>query len=134
MQGEEVARQPWQANRAGEDIESYTRTVASDQALDGEVLSPTKIPRPVMSAADETVLGARIRAEHEAGERSAKEAVRRYRRCGDLLAQAKDALGHGHFGPFLARTGIKPRSAQVYMQLAREYPKLPAAKANRVAQ
>jgi hypothetical protein len=134
MQGEEVARRPWQADRAGEDIEDYTRIVAADQALDGEVLPPTKIPRPVMSAADETALSERIRAEHEAGARALKEAVKHFRRCGEALLKVKADLGDGRFGHFLkTRAKLHPRQAQRFMLLAKEMAKLPAENATRVS-
>jgi hypothetical protein len=86
-----------------------------------------------MSSAEETALGEQIRIEHEAGERAAKQAIKHYRKCGELLAKAKADLGYRLFGRFLSKIGIKPRSAQNYMLLAREFPKLPAEKAQRVA-
>lgn len=104
-------------------------------ALDGELIPPTRAVKRHYSNAEEIEFGSRIRAEHEAGERAAKEAVRHWRRAGEMLLKAKAELIHGHFQLFLKdAVEIHPRSAQRYMLLAREMAKLPAQEATRVSQ
>jgi hypothetical protein len=104
-------------------------------ALDGELIPPSRTLRRIYSTAEEIDLGGKIRAEHEAGERAAKEAVKHFRRCGDMLNKARAELPHGHFLLFLReRVKIHPRSAQRYMMLAREMAKLPSEDATRVSQ
>ncbi len=62
-----------------------------------------------------------IRAEHEAAQTSARQAVAHAIRAGELLLQAKAALPHGEFGPWLtANVEFSERTAQGYMRLARE--------------
>ena len=50
--------------------------------------------------------------------------VRKARRVGHLLLEQKRRLGHGHFLPWLKRVGLKVRTAQTYMQVAKA-PKAP---------
>lgn len=104
-------------------------------ALDGELIPPSRGVRRHYSNAEEIELGGKIRAEHESGERAAKEAVKHFRRGGEMLLKAKAELAHGHFALFLReRVKIHPRTAQRYMMLAREMAKLPSADATRVSQ
>jgi hypothetical protein len=54
--------------------------------------------------------------------------------CGRLLIEAKAQVGHGGWLPWLeANCTLRPRTAQAYMRLARELPKLPEQEAQRVA-
>ena len=105
------------------------------EAGDGEVIPPTRglaIGSP--DDAERTALAERIRAEHDAGERSLKDAVAHFRKCGDMLIEAKAGLRHGLFQFFLELVArIKPRTAQVYMQLARRMAELPPEKRSAVA-
>jgi hypothetical protein len=71
-----------------------------------------------------------IRAEHQAALAAARDAVAHAIRAGELLLEAKAALGHGEFGPWLAaNVEFSARTAQGYMQLA----KLDDQKRNAVA-
>ena len=99
------------------------------------MIPPTRNLATAPDDAKHAALAARIRAEHDAGERSLKDAVTHFRKCGDMLIEAKAGLRHGLFQFFLELVArIKPRTAQVYMQLARRMAELPEAKAQRVAQ
>lgn len=61
-----------------------------------------------------------IRAEHEAAQRCASEAVAHAIRAGELLLEAKAAVPHGAFGIWLAsNVAFSTRTAQGYMRLAR---------------
>ena len=42
-------------------------------------------------------------------------------RIGSRLTEAKQLLPHGAWLPWVRRIGLKPRSAQIYMQVAAEY-------------
>ena len=67
-----------------------------------------------MSALIPADLAPAIRAEHEAAQTSARQAVAHAIRAGELLAQAKTQLPHGEFGPWLAANSpfrIEPRAA-----------------------
>src|SRR4051795_7432257 len=89
--------------------------------LKGELLPPPKAIRTRMTPAEEAALGEQIRGDHEAGERSLKDAVKHFRRCGEKLLRAKAEMGHGLFGHFLKTTArLHPRTAQRYMLLSRE--------------
>lgn len=79
-------------------------------------------------------LADRIKAEIAAGEAAGRKTVEHFRLAGLALIEAKERLPHGHFLPFLAEeVKIKARTAQAYMRLACELPKLPEKKAQRVA-
>jgi hypothetical protein len=120
---------------AGWDRSSDSPIVSDDRGLDGEILPPVRLTRVDLSTAEKHALVEQIRAEHETGERSLKEAVRHFRKRGEKLLQPKSALGHGHFAHFLkTKAKLHPRTAQRYMMLAREMAKLPAADATRMPQ
>lgn len=105
------------------------------EALDGEVIPPTAPVTSLVSQAQIEAFAGEVRAEHEAGERSLNDAVKHFMQCGVLLLKAKAEMGHGGFGHFLKHAArLHPRTAQRYMLLARELPKLPRAKATRVSQ
>lgn len=76
------------------------------------------------------ILAAEIRAAHGAVKAAARVALERAREAGNLLIEAKDALPHGGWLPWLREVGITPRTAQGYMQLAR----MPETKYATVAQ
>jgi hypothetical protein len=60
-----------------------------------------------------------IRRHHKAVERHARATLEEAIVAGMKLAEAKARLSHGEFGPFVAYCGISPRTAQLYMKLAR---------------
>lgn len=101
------------------------------EVRDGEVLP---FPSKHLTTVETDTLGEQARALHEAAERAGRDTVRHAKATGLILSKVKASLPHGMFQHWLARaTGINPRTAQVYMRLARELPKLPEAKAKRVA-
>jgi phage N-6-adenine-methyltransferase len=67
-----------------------------------------------------TTLVTRIQAAHEAAQAGARTALENAVLCGELLLQAKDALEHGQWLPWLAaNTTIGVRQAQNYMRVAK---------------
>jgi len=75
-----------------------------------------------------------INREHALVESHLQGAVQHAIRAGGLLAEAKGKVPHGEWLPWLAENcAIKERTAQTYMRLARELPKLEPSKAQRVA-
>ena len=58
--------------------------------------------------------------EHEAAIAAGRSALEHARRCGDLLHQAKAAIPHGAWLPWLAEhcPMLPARTAQVYMRIA----------------
>ena len=64
-----------------------------------------------------------IRAGHRAAVESARMAIEHAQRTGDLLIEAKELVPHGQWGEWLRReTGISHRTAQRYVQIARNAP------------
>ncbi len=51
--------------------------------------------------------------------------LRHARKAGELLLEAKKALGHGQWLPWLRRLGLGVRTCQVYMQVARTDEEVP---------
>ena len=79
-------------------------------------------------------LARQINQAHRQCERAAQSAVGHAVRCGELLLQAKAAVPHGEWLPWLAANcECSERTAQTYMRIARELPKLDPSKAQRVA-
>jgi hypothetical protein len=84
----------------------------------------------VVTTTDLAVAASEIHNEHQAAQRCASEAVAHAIRAGELLLQAKAALPHGAFGPWLsANVDFSDRTARGYMRLAG----LDEAKRQRVA-
>jgi hypothetical protein len=100
----------------------------------GDTIRPSRTVARLPSESEIDALATAVRTAHEAGERCGREAIKHFQRCGEALIEAKAAVGHRRFGPLLKTAGVHPRQAQRYMLLARELPKLPAAKASRVSQ
>jgi hypothetical protein len=75
------------------------------------------------------VLAEEIRAAHRQVTKAATAGVAAARTAGAALIEAKASLAHGAWLPWLREVGIKPRTAQAYMQLAG----LDAANAQRLA-
>ena len=80
-------------------------------------------------------LAARINSEHEACRSAMQQGLEHALEAGRLLLEAKKGLPHGEWLPWLKENcpDIGERTAQNYMRLAREYPKLEPEKAQRVA-
>jgi hypothetical protein len=75
-----------------------------------------------------TVLAGRIKAEHAAVCDSLKASVRHAMAAGDLLIEAKAALPHGQWLPWLRdHCGFHLRTAQSYMRLANDRAAIEAA-------
>ena len=63
-------------------------------------------------------LADRIGIEHTLVTKHLRAAVEHARRAGLLLMEAKEALPHGSWGPWLEQAGIPDRTAQLYMAIA----------------
>ena len=86
---------------------------------------------PVIALVD---LAQRIRATHRKAEHSAREAVAYAVEAGQLLIEAKAQVPHGQWLPWITEhCEMAERTAQAYMRVARELPKLDDGKAQRVA-
>jgi hypothetical protein len=81
-------------------------------AMKGEVVDAAPARTPAVIAGE-------VRREHAAVGDHLHSALDRAIRCGDLLIEAKDAVDHCEWGPWLKTAGLAPRTAQLYMQLAR---------------
>lgn len=73
-----------------------------------------------------TTLATQINGAHEAAVSAVGSALAHASLAGDLLIQAKGQVPHGEWLPWLSKncSGISPRTAQGYMQLARKWPEL----------
>ena len=79
-------------------------------------------------------LAVKINAEHKRAEQSAKNAIAHALKAGELLIAAKSKVEHGEWLPWLEQhCTVSERTAQAYMRIAKEWPKLDAPKAQRVA-
>lgn len=80
-------------------------------------------------------LADKINTEHEACRASMQKGLEHALEAGRLLLEAKKGLPHGEWLPWLKEScpDISERTAQNYMRLAREVPKLEPGKAQRVA-
>ncbi|MBI4693428.1 MAG: DUF3102 domain-containing protein [Gammaproteobacteria bacterium] len=75
-----------------------------------------------------------INREHRAAHACASKAVEHARRAGELLLEAKANIVHGEWLPWLAaHVEFSERTAQAYMRVARELPKLEGPEAQRVS-
>jgi hypothetical protein len=80
-------------------------------------------------------LGHKAHEQCEEVDKALRNAVRLACRAGETLIDAKGRLPHGHFGRWLRdHAKLKPRIAQLYMQLARNMAALAPPDAQRVAQ
>ncbi len=59
-----------------------------------------------------------IKSHHQEAQVAAKTAIKHAMEAGKLLVEAKAGAEHGEWTPFLEATGINPRTAQRYMELA----------------
>ena len=79
-------------------------------------------------------LAGQINREHVQAEQSARTALTHALKAGELLLTAKAQVGHGAWLDWLRdNCKVSGRTAQAYMRLARELPKLDDSKAQRVA-
>lgn len=79
-------------------------------------------------------LARQINAAHKACELAVREAVNHALLAGELLNEAKARVAHGAWKSWLANhVDCSERTAQLYMRVARELPRLDASKAQRVA-
>jgi len=82
----------------------------------------TDLPMPAPSS-DLAALATQINAEHAEVIKHVQQGADHAIRAGKLLNQAKIAVRHGDWSEWLATNcRVSERTAQVYMQLAREYP------------
>jgi hypothetical protein len=63
-------------------------------------------------------LATEIREAHAAVVASVRTTIERAVTVGKMLIEAKAAVKHGQWGPWLEGTGLTPRTAQRYMRLA----------------
>lgn len=82
----------------------------------------------IVEAAVPASVSAEIRIEHEAACRAMRSGLEHARRAGALLNQAKAAVPHGQWLPWLAANcpDISLRVAQMYMRVAARWPELEA--------
>ena len=99
--------------------------------------SPRRLPdnQPAVGAVSRLPeLAQAIERAHQAAIGAARSAIEHAVACGALLRRAKAEIGHGEWLEWIeANCTVGRRTAQVYMRLARELPKLPEANAQRVA-
>ena len=87
-----------------------------------------------MSALALQELAQAIGREHQAAVSAARSAVEHAIKCGELLLKAKATVGHGGWLAWVeTNCTFGQRTAQGYMRLARELPRLDEANAQRVA-
>lgn len=86
---------------------------------------------------DEKKLGAlaeQINSAHNECVQSIKEGLRHAIKAGELLQEAKALCAHGEWGRWLVQNcTVSERTAQAYMRVAREMPRLLESKAQHVA-
>jgi hypothetical protein len=86
---------------------------------DVTILSPAAIVRP---AEDLAAMAAEINAQHEAGEAATSRGLEHYRRAGEALVRAKQAVGRGRWLPWLrANVRFSQQTASCYMRLAEQW-------------
>lgn len=76
-------------------------------------------------------LADQINAEHEAAVSKAREALEHARRAGELLLKAKEKVDHGEWLAWVRENcRFSVRTAQVYMRIAENWPRLANAQAS----
>ena len=94
----------------------------------------TIAPTANLAALPEADLVVRINDGHRQCELNARSALQCASEIGALLIEAKRRCSHGTWASWLRENcSVSERMTQTYMTLARELPKLPEAKAQRVA-
>lgn len=93
----------------------WLMTESRSSAVAGTGQAPGEYREPGLELlADET------RRHHKAVERYARSMLDEAIIAGEKLIEAKQLLRHGQFGPWLTYCGLNQRTAQLYMNLARE--------------
>src|SRR5262245_33329435 len=88
----------------------------------GKSMTDLPVPATVPSN-DLAVLASRINSEHDEVVKAVSHGADHAIRAGKLLLEAKIAVRHGDWSEWLATNcRVSERSAQLYMQLAREFP------------
>ena len=91
--------------------------------MSGSDLTSRDTPRPT----DLATLANEINDLHDRATEAARTTVEHARECGERLIQAKAQVVHGGFLPWLeANCRVKPRQAQKFMKLARDWPAIEA--------
>jgi hypothetical protein len=89
------------------------------------VIDPAAAVRPVEDLAE---LAATANREHAAGEADVRAGLEHFRAAGEALLKAKKRCGHGRWLPWLkANVKFSQQTASVYMRVAQDWDKLPAA-------
>lgn len=79
-------------------------------------------------------LAHKIDVHHQGAQVALKHCLDHILKAGQYLIEAKKAVGHGNWLPWLeSHTGVSPRMAQNYMRITRGVAKLPEGKAKRVS-
>ena len=87
-----------------------------------------------MTGTDLDDLARKIDVHHEGARVALKHGLDHILKAGQYLIEAKKAVGHGNWLPWLeTHTGVSPRMAQNYMRITRGVAKLPEGKAQRVS-
>ena len=85
----------------------------------------TDVSTIAVAASDLTKLAQRINAAHSKIQQAMKAGLEHAIEAGLLLIEAKAAVGHGEWLPWLDQNcTVSPRTAQAYMRVARHVPKL----------
>ena len=92
-----------------------------------EILPTSQKGKAIAGSNSLVDLAARIRTHHEATVAALSSAVMSAMAAGDLLIEAKAALPHGQWLPWLADNcpHLSERSAQLYIKLAKHRPVIP---------
>lgn len=70
-------------------------------------------------------LASRINESHRLASRTALSTLEHAKTCGELLQQAKDKVGHGSFGEWIAANcGFSPRTARMYLRVSSHWDRL----------
>jgi hypothetical protein len=81
------------------------------------------VTEPAVPSNDLSVLASQINSEHDEVVKAVVHGADHAIRAGKLLLEAKIAVQHGDWSEWLATNcRVSERSAQLYMQLAREFP------------
>ncbi len=93
--------------------------------LSPDSLSPNDYNPNQMTDDEFAELGQRINEYHTLAAKHAGQAVEAARQAGELLVQAKRNAGHGNWLQWLAdNVHFSERTAQAYMRVAKQLPKL----------
>ena len=86
----------------------------------------TGVPAIIRQVEDVSALLAAAATEHDAGKRAERASLEHYRKAGEALLKAKQAVGHGQWSKLLReKCRIPQQRASEYMRLAEGWSKLP---------